>query len=120
MNATIQGLQVPAGATVHVKVEVTAPVNITPFVAMQNANVFAKMNISTQCGAGDPNLRVGDRVCWVVPINLSFPSRGPVGCVGELLVDATTGEVLAETDTVERMNANALRLAQRASLPAGV
>ncbi len=62
MNATIQGLQIPVGATVHVKVELTAPVNITPFVARQKANAFVKMRSSTQLGAEAPDLRIGERL----------------------------------------------------------
>jgi hypothetical protein len=116
MNATIQGLQVPAGATVHVKVEVTAQVNITPFVAMQKANVFVRMNISDLMGARAPDLHVSDRLCWSVPIVLTSPARGEVGRVGEILVDATTGEVMAGPEAVERISSNARQLVERSPL----
>jgi len=116
MNATIQGLQIPAGATVHVKVEVTATVNITPFVAMQNANVFVKMNVSDLMGAQSPDLHVGERLCWSVPIVITSPARGVVGRVGEILVDATTGEVMAGPETVERIANHARQLVERSPL----
>ena len=73
MDAKIPGMQLPTGATV----------DITPFVARQNVNVFVKREISTQLGAAEPNLLVGERPCWSVPVVLSFPDRGIVGKVGE-------------------------------------
>jgi hypothetical protein len=113
MNAKIQGLQVPTGATVDIHIHVTAQVNITPFVARQNVNVFVKMEISTQLGAGTPELVVGERLCWSVPVMLGFPDRGIVGKVGDVLVDATTGDLLVDQDTVRRLSDDADRLAER-------
>lgn len=116
MNAKIPGISVPTGATVDIHIHVTAPVNITPFVAHQNVNVFVKTEISTQLGAGPPDLVVGERLCWSVPVMLGFPDRGIIGKVGEILVDATTGELLVDQDTVRRLSDDADRLAERSPL----
>lgn len=116
MNAKLSGVQLPAGAAVDIHIHVTAPVNITPFVARQNVNVFVKLEISTQLGAGTPELVVGERLCWSVPVMLGFPDRGIIGKVGEILVDATTGAVLADEEAVRRMTEDADRLAERTSL----
>ena len=35
MSTNVQGVQVPEGATVDLKIEITAQVNITAFVAQQ-------------------------------------------------------------------------------------
>jgi hypothetical protein len=64
MTAKIPGVAVPAGATIDIHIHVTAPVNITPFVARQKVNAFVKMQVSTQLRAEEPDLIVGERLCW--------------------------------------------------------
>src|SRR5690242_11954651 len=100
MMAKIPGIQVPAGATVDIHIHLTAPLNITAFVARQRVNAFVKTEVSTQLRAEQPDLVVGERLCWSVPVVLTSPSRGAVGKVGDILVDAATGELLVEKDTV--------------------
>jgi hypothetical protein len=77
---------------------------------------FVVREISDRLRGGQPELVVGERLCWSVPVVLTSPSRGPVGKVGEIRVDATTGELLLETDTVQRMSDDADRLAERSPL----
>jgi hypothetical protein len=91
-------------------------VNITPFVARQKVTGFVLQEISDHMRGEQPDLVVGDRLCWAVPVVLTSPIQGVVGKVGEILVDATTGELLVEQDTVQRMSDAADRLAERSSL----
>jgi hypothetical protein len=116
MTATLQNLSLPQGATVAVRIEVTAPVNISPFVARQLVSQFVIQEISSQLRGDPPDLHVGERLCWSVPVVLTSPARGTVGRVGEILVDAGTGELLTDADTVPRIAENAERLAQRSPL----
>lgn len=116
MSVTISGLTVPAGATVSVRIELTAQANVTAFVARQTVTRFVVSEISSQLRGEAPDLHVGDRLCWSVPVVLTSPRRGVVGRVGELLVDAATGELLADTETVGRIADHAERLAQRSPL----
>jgi hypothetical protein len=109
----LPGAQLPAGATVDIHIHVRAPVNITPFVARQRVSGFVKLEISSQLRGEQPDLIVGERLCWSVPVVLSFPDHGTVGKVGEIQVDATTGELLVDEDTVRRMTEDARRLADR-------
>lgn len=106
----------PQGATVAIRVELTAQANITPFVARQKVTGFVIQEISDRMCGDQPDLVVGDRLCWSVPVVLTSPTRGVVGKVGEILVDATTGELLVEKDTVQRMSDDADRLAERSPL----
>src|SRR5689334_10526945 len=115
-SATFQGLSPPQGATVAIHIDVTAPVNISPFVARQKVTQFVTQEISSQLRGDPPDLNVGERLCWSVPVVLTSPARGPVGRVGEILVDAATGELLADADTVQRIAEYAERLAQRCPL----
>ena len=116
MTVNLPGVVPPQGATVAIRIELTAQANITPFVARQKVTGFVILEVS-DCTRGDqPELVVGDRLCWSVPVVLTSPSRGVVGKVGEILVDATTGELLLEKDTVQRMRDDADRLAERSPL----
>jgi hypothetical protein len=117
MTIKMPGVPLPSGATVDIHVHVTAPVNITPFVAQQKVTSFVVREISDRMRGELPELVVGDRLCWSVPVVLTSPSRGVVGTVGNVLVDAATGELLLDPDTVQRMTDDADRLAERSVLP---
>jgi hypothetical protein len=45
------------------------------------------------------------RSTWVVPVHLTYPSCGVVGEVGMIVVDETTGEVVAWTSPQEMYQA---------------
>jgi hypothetical protein len=113
MDVKIPAIQAPAGATVNIRVEVTAPLNITPFVARQTVNALVVTEISTQLRSEPPDLVVGESLRWSVPVVLVSPVRGVIGKVGEILVDATTGELLVDEETVRRMTEDVRRLAER-------
>jgi hypothetical protein len=116
MTVHLPGVTPPQGATVAIRIELTAQANITPFVARQKVTGFVILEISDRMRGDQPELVVGDTLCWSVPVVLTSPSRGVVGKVGEILVDATTGELLVEKDTVQRMSDDADRLAERSPL----
>ena len=50
---------------------------------------------------------------WHVPVDLTFPTHGHVGCVGEVDVDARYGEVRYDDALLARMASEAQRLAQQ-------
>ena len=110
-SVTLEGLTPPQGATVAIHIDVTAPVNITPFSARQEATQFVVREVSTQLRGESPSLCVGARLCWSVPIVLTSPARGVIGRVGEILIDASSGEILADAETVQRIADYAERLA---------
>jgi hypothetical protein len=116
MAVNLPGVPLPQGATVAIRIELTAQANITPFVAQQKVTQYVITEISSQLRGDTPDLNVGERLCWSVPVVLTSPARGTVGRVGEILVDAVTGEVLADADAVQRMADYAERLAQRSPL----
>jgi hypothetical protein len=116
MAVNLQGVSFPQGAGVAIRIEMTAQANITPFVARQKVTQFVITEISSQLRGDTPDLNVGERLCWSVPVVLTSPARGSVGRVGEILVDAVTGEVLADPETVQRMADYAEQLATRSPL----
>ena len=116
MEVKLSTVPVPSGATVRICVDVTAPLNITPFVAQQTVNAFVVTEISSQLRSEPPDLVVGESLRWSVPVVLTSPVRGLVGKVGEILVDATTGELLIDAETVRRMTDDVRRLSERSPL----
>ena len=119
MAVKVAGVAFPAGATVDIRIEMTAQANITAFVARQKVTQFVVTRISSQLRGEAPDLHVDERLCWSVPVVLTSPARGVLGKVGEILVDAVTGEVLADAETTRRIAEDAEHLAQRAALQAG-
>jgi len=62
--------------------------------------------------AGEPRLVYADRWYWRVPVDLTFPSKGRVGCVGEIDVDATLGEAEFSEELLDQIAQRADRLTQ--------
>jgi hypothetical protein len=112
MSVHLPGVVPPTGATVSVRIEITAQVNITAYVARQKVTRFVIREVSTQLLGGTPELIVGERLCWSVPVVLTSPAQGDIGTVGAISVDVATGELLVDAETVQRMTNDAL-LAER-------
>ena len=101
-QATLLGWPVTGQSKVNVKIEVTAQINVSAFVARQKANRFLILQAGDQLCAGEPELVVGATVCWRVPVQYAPSRRGVLGVVGHLTIDADTGEVtIADGRTVE-------------------
>jgi hypothetical protein len=63
-----------------------------------------------------PELVFGERTCWSVPLWFTLPGLGLVGQAGTVLVDAHSGEVLADSVKLQEITENSKRLAERAAL----
>lgn len=113
----------------YVRSEQLVPkVQVSAFVARQKVNVLVLERVSNLLLAGEPRLvqqagkpfdRTQDgRLVWRVPVDLTFPSHGRVGCVGELDVDARYGQVCYTDVLLTQMADEARRLAQQVLHPA--
>jgi hypothetical protein len=85
---------VPTGAEVEVEIKIHTRLNISSYVAKQKANVHLALHCGQSFCVDEPILQVGQRICWLVPVWLSPPQEGRKVKIGELAVDAQTGEVL--------------------------
>src|SRR5436305_2088971 len=112
-------MSLPAESTLDINIKVTQPLNVTAFSARQRVTQFVMHELSTQLGGGIPELTVGERVYWSVPVMFTLPGKGVLGRVGTLRVDAGTGELLTDPPTLQEIMDHAEQLAQRSSLPAG-
>lgn len=89
---------------------------ITAFRAQQLVNVLMIMEVSSQMLSQVPELVLGERPCWSVPVWFTLPGIGLVGQAGTVLVDATTGEVLADSESLREIAENVRRLAEHPAL----
>jgi hypothetical protein len=67
--------------------------------AKLTATEYCLFHFPTLYTAGTPSLASQcDGVRWTVPIVLATPARGLLGQVGELHIDARSGQVIGSTD----------------------
>src|SRR5437660_10620573 len=119
MITHLPGLALPTESTLDITIRVTQPLNITSFSARQRVTQDVMRELSTQLGGDTPELTVGERVYWSVPVVFTLPGKGVLGRVGTLRVDAGTGELLTDPRTEHEMMQYAEQLAHRAAFPAG-
>ncbi len=121
MGVSIPDPQVPAGSRVTLKIEITTDFNISSFVARQRVNRFLAVNVGNMLAAGEPELVVSNVLRWRVPVLFGTPVKGPLGKVGELVVDVDTGEVIVDDPTqLEEMMDHAEILYTRAASSPGI
>jgi hypothetical protein len=119
MNTHLQGMQVPTDSVLDITIHIRQPLNITAFSARQRVTQYVMQELSTQLGGDTPDLTVGERVYWSVPVVFTLPGKGLLGRVGTLRVDAGTGELLTDPQTEQEIMNHAEQLAQRATLSTG-
>lgn len=79
----------------------TVNIQISAKQAQRQVDSWLLNEVSSMMGAEPPILVIGERTVWRVPCRLTAPSVGRVGKVGEVDVDAQTGELsnIHETKT---------------------
>ena len=113
---SVKGIALPTSKVV-LEIKVTADLNVSAFIARQKANRFLIMQAGDQLCASEPELSVGEKIVWRVPIAYAPSRRCALGIVGHLLVDAENGEVIiADNQTAEDFLARAEVLNARATL----
>ena len=119
MAVNLSGVMVPTGMDVEVEVKIHTRLNISAYVAKQKANVCLALPCGQSFCVDEPVLQVGQQISWLVPVWLSTPQSGRQAKIGELAVDAQTGEVLEAGERCRglRQIANALLQSSSSSAP---
>ena len=81
---------------------------ITALEAQAAASLFLSDHLGDRFLASHPTLDAAANV-WRVPVLLAYPIIGSVGQTGEILVSATSEEIVSHT-SLEKMKAAARRL----------
>jgi hypothetical protein len=94
MAVNLSGALMPTGTDVEVEIKIHTRLNVSAYVAKQKANVCLTLHCGQSFCIDEPILQVGPRIVWLVPVWLSTPQGGRQTKIGELAVDAQTGEVV--------------------------
>jgi hypothetical protein len=119
MITHLPSTSLPTESNLDINIHVTQPLNVTSFSARQRVTQYVLSHLSTQLGGDAPELTIGERVYWTVPVVFTLPGKGVLGRVGTLRVDAATGELLTDPEIEQELMRHAEQLAQRAALSAG-
>jgi hypothetical protein len=95
---------------VHIEAEV-----LDPHVARRRANIWLTMNGGHLLMVNNPELVLGEPLQWRFDVLLSIPQHDQTGSVmqnriGQISLDALTGEVVSSSDLIEELKANASAL----------
>src|SRR5207244_1869425 len=71
----------------------TVHITVTARQAQRKVDTWLLTEVSYMMGAEAPTLVIGERTVWRVPCRFTAPGVGRVGTVGEVDVDAQTGEM---------------------------
>jgi hypothetical protein len=84
--------------SVHIQTEA-----LSAEAARQEANYWLLENVGNLLRADNLELVLGEQLVWRIDIVLTSPTRGQVGVVGRIELDAITGEVLANETLTEEL-----------------
>ena len=99
--------------------QTAAQVQISAFVARQKVNILMLERVSNLLLADEPALEqtAEGQWQWRVPVDLTCPTHGRVGRVGEIVVDARYGRVYYDDALLAQLAAEAERLADQTLAP---
>ncbi len=107
----VQLQSLPQSGRLEIDIKVSSDINVSAFVARQKVDSFVLNEISYMMHAGEPILVIADSVYWRVPIILSTVSKGDIGEVGAIAVNAQTGQMIVTPQLLAEVNARAEGLA---------
>jgi hypothetical protein len=105
---------VAAGTEIDITLTVRARIEVNAETAQRKVTGWLVSEVGNLLVGDAPKLVITDRAVWRVPVLLTSPSRGVVGIVGSVDVDAQSGEVLADEALGRRILEDAHRIARPA------
>jgi hypothetical protein len=94
---TLKG-PVVTGQQLDITVTVRAHIEVDAETAQRKVTGWLVSEVGNLLICDTPALVIGNRAVWRVPVLLTSPSRGVIGVVGSVDVDAQSGEILADAD----------------------
>lgn len=72
--------------------------------ARRKVNGWLVQQVGDRLLAGEPELTVGERLLWRVPVRWTSPIKGELARIDlSIIVDAATGEVMADDSTAQEI-----------------
>ena len=115
MTIILERYPIPDSGPLKLSVEISAEIKVSADEARRKVNGFLLNNLSyLTIGERQPELVVGERVCWRVAVNHTLPGFGALGRIGMIDVDVETGELQpVSPEQLEEMKRRAKALAAR-------
>ena len=117
MMLEMQAITLPPEAQIKIELSVTAQVQVTHVTAQRAVSRLLLDQAGNLLYGEQPSLVMGERLLWRVPIWLGSPTRGPLGQVGAIDVDAQSGEILYTQNLLDELVTRGNALAQHSSHP---
>lgn len=118
MSAEIEDIALPPQSEVRIELSLTAKLNVTDQTAQRQVSKLLLDKVGNLLYGERASLVISRRLLWRVPVWLALPTTGPLGQVGSLDVDAQTGEILFDQQSLEEIAERGDVLAERATHPA--
>lgn len=100
---TLQGPGLAAGGRLSITITINATVTVDAVTAQRNATGWLVSEVGNLLLGDTPALVIADRTVWRVPVLLTSPEYGVLGQVGVVDVDAQTGDVLSDAQTLREL-----------------
>ena len=111
ITVTLNSQTITSPTPFHFNLHVAATLQIDATAARRLVTRQVIAKLSTGLAACEPELAIrGEQLIWRVPISLSLPEMGELGQVGDIEVDAQTGEILSGAAEREQILQHAHRL----------
>ena len=110
MSAQSDMLTLPRAGRLQVDVHLSVEVNVSAAIARRKVNAFLATHVGNLLLSGEPDLTLGERIVWRVPVDLTAPPMGRLGRVGEVDVDVESGELFLDEAQITEMQERARRL----------
>ena len=107
MSVLTDSLTLPRTGRLQMDIHLSADVNVGAATAKRRVNAFLATHVGNLLLADEPVLVLADRIVWRVPVDLTAPSMGRLGRVGEVDVDAQSGELLLDDALIAGMSTRA-------------
>lgn len=117
-SITLAGPGLPVGKRLDITVTVSASIEIDAVTAQRTATAWLISEVGNLLIGDTPSLVIGQRTAWRVPALLTSPTRGIVGQIGAVEVNAGTGEVLTDPQLTHDLLAHAQQLARSTAVMA--
>lgn len=109
-SITLTGPGLPVGKRLEITVSVSATIEVDVVTAQRKATAWLVSAVGNLLIGDTPSLVISQRTVWRVPALLTSPTRGVIGQVGTVDVDAVTGEVLTDPQLTQDLLTHAKQL----------
>ena len=116
-SITLTGPGLTTGKRLDITVSVSASIEVDAVTAQRKVTAWLVSEVGNLLTGDAPSLVIEQRAVWRVPVLLTSPSRGVLGQVGSVDVDAVTGNLATTPLLAQELVTHARQLARSTASP---